>query len=235
MKTLGKKPFETLRRVARYYMDAGYGKSDTRKLLEEFLVQCSPGASPVLWMDTLDRAVSAAAKRPSVNLDCVEITEPEMDIIGSLKGVQTRRLAFTLLCLAKYAIAVNPDMNGWVCADDSDIMKMANIKTSVRRQSAIYKQLADAGLLQFSKKIDNTNVRVLFITDGKCALRMNDFRNLGNQYLMKTGTPGYIKCEDCGAIVGDSGASRKLDKRGSTVKYCADCARRRRNRWASLH
>ena len=235
-KTLGKKPFETLRRVARYYMDSGYGRSDTRKLLEEFLMQCSPGSSAVLWMDTLDRAVSAASKRASVNLDPIEITTPEMEIVGSVSGVQAQRLAFTLLCLAKYAIAVNPEMNGWVCADDTDIMRLANIKTSVRRQSAMYRQLCDAGLIQFSKKIDNTNVRVLFMKDGEVSMRIDDFRNLGNQYLMKCGKAGFFRCEGCGAIVCNPIASKRTDKRGvNGQKYCPECAKERRIGWRSTH
>ena len=214
-------------------MDSGYGRADTRKLIEEFLLQCSPGASTVLWMDTLDHAVSVAAKRPSVNLDCIEITKPEFEIVRGVKGVQTQRLAFTLLCLAKYALAMNPEINGWVCADDTDIMRLANIRTSVRRQSAMYRQLCDAGLLQFSKKVDNTNVRVLFMAKGECVMRISDFRNLGNQYLMKCGKPGFFRCENCGAVIANSTATKwDVAKKGGTPKkYCSECAQERKNGW----
>ena len=221
-KTLGKKPFETLMRVARYYMDEGYKRAAVRKLVEEFLIRCKPDASPVLWMNTLDRAVSYAAGRAAVNIGSIVITKPEMAAIDGIDGIQARRLAFTLLCLAKYYDAINPDANHWVPADDRDIMALANIKTSIKRQSAMYRQLRDAGLLRFSKKIDNTNVCVLFIADGEPAMVIDDFRNLGNQYLFSKGAPGYFRCENCGAV--DHVAPKaSLETRGRKTKCCREC------------
>lgn len=227
-KSLGDKPFETLRRAARYYMDSGYSQRDTRNLIEKFLLQCSPEASPASWMDTLDRAVSVAAKRPAVNIGSIVITKPEMETIGALNGTQPKRLAFTLLCLSKYINAVNPDMNGWVCTDDREIMKLTNMKASMRRESAVYRMLRDAGLIQFSKKIDNTNVRVLFSQDGEEALRITDFRALGNQYAAASGGKNYYICENCG-IVARSGPPAA--KGGRPKKYCPRCADLLYRRW----
>ena len=62
-------------------------------------------------------------------------------------------------------------------------MRMANINTSIKRQSLMYYNLNAAGLIQFSKKVDNTNVKVCFMAPGDVVMSITDFRNLGYQYL----------------------------------------------------
>lgn len=217
-RSLGDKPTETLRRIARYYMDKGYGKRDVRTLLEVFLTQCIDGVSLPKWSDTLDIAIKMALKYEAVDIDCINITVPEMEKIKALDGKQIKRLAFTLLCLAKYKSVVNPTLDFWVTDKDSDIMSMANINTSIKRQSAMYHTLNELGMVQFAKKVDNTNVRVCFVEDGETALRVTDFRNLGYQYLKYIGEP-YIECQNCGLTV-----KKDSPAKGRPQKYCKDCS-----------
>lgn len=217
-RSLGKKPFETLSRVAKYYIDKDYSKKEVRSMLDKFLLQCDPTVSLPKWSDTIDIALSRALKYRAVKVDSVIITKDEMNKINALDGKQIRRLAFTLLCLAKYWIAVNPNSDGWVNSTDSDIMHMANINTSIKRQSLMYHNLNEAGLIQFSKKVDNTNVKVKFITDGEPEIVVTDFRNLGYQYLKYLGEP-YFECQNCGVTT-------KLSDpvKGVKQKYCKECA-----------
>lgn len=214
--TLGKKPFETLRRVARYYIDNGKTRKDVRHLMDVFLLQCDPTASLPKWSDSLDKAVSLAYKYPAVNIEGITVTKPEMERIDSIPGKQIRRLAFTLLCLAKYWNTVNSKCNGWVNNKDSDIMRMANINTSIKRQSMMYHSLNEMGLIRFSRKVDNTSVQVCFIEDGEAALHITDFRNLGYQYMMYHGEPFFV-CENCGIT------EKIADARGRKQKYCKSC------------
>lgn len=214
-KSLGKKPFETLRLVARYYLDKGYKPGDVRKMLDSFLVTCDPSASLSRWSDVIDAALHKAKQNLAVAIDHIDITEPEMNRILAIESKQGQRLAFTLLCLAKYWLIVTPRADGWVNSKDSEIMSMANIKTSIKRQSAIYHTLNNLGLIQFSKRVDNTNVKVCFIEPGKTVLSITDFRNLGNQFNNYCGVPGYIKCSVCGIMI---------KKTGRQQKYCKSCA-----------
>lgn len=217
-KSLGSKPFETLSRVAKYYIDQDYSKRETRGMLDTFLLQCEPDASLPKWSDTLDHAVARALKYDAINIDSIDITKPEMDRIDALEGKQVRRLAFTLLCLAKYWNIINPQSNCWVNSKDSEIMHMANINTSIKRQSLMYFNLNEAGMIQFSKKVDNTNVRVCFIEPGDTVMTITDLRNLGYQYLKYHGEP-YFECQNCGITV------KKNDNCvGRKPKYCKDCA-----------
>lgn len=217
-RSLGKKPFETLRRVARYYIDNGIPKKQVRRMLDNFMIQCDPTASLAKWADSLDRAVSLAFKHTAINIESIAITKPEMNTIDVLSGKQIRRLAFTLLCLAKYWNSVMGKHDGWVNSKDVDIIRMANINTSIKRQSLMYYNLREAGMIEFSKRVDNTSVRVCFIEDGEVAMRVTDFRNLGYQYMMYHGEP-YFVCQNCGITT-------KIDSptKGRKPKYCKACA-----------
>lgn len=217
-KDLGKKPSETLRHVARYYLDCGYSTQETRSKLDVFLLQCDPLASLPKWSDMLDFAVKRASKFNSIKIDSIGITKNEMDTIDSLNGKLLRRLAFTLLCLSKYWSVVNENNDGWVNNKDSEIMAMANINTSLRRQASLYHTLWELGMIQFSKKVDNTNVKVLFSSDGDVVFNVRDFRNLGYQYLMYHGEP-YFECENCGITTKLSDPSNKRRQ-----KYCTECS-----------
>ena len=150
--SLGQKPFETLRRVARYYMDQGVPQKDVRKMMDIFLIQCDPAASIPKWTATIEAAITRASKYPAVIIDSVTVSQEELKTILSLTGRQLRRLAFTLLCLSKYWDAATRSASHWVNTRDSDIMRMANINTSIKRQSQMYHRLNELGMIEFSKK-----------------------------------------------------------------------------------
>lgn len=215
---LGKKPIETISRVAKYYYANQYSKQEVRKLLDTFLMQCDPSASLVHWSDTLDRVTKGVDRFPLIRLEEISVTKNELSKIELLKGKQIRRLAFTLLCIAKYWNAVSDANNHWVNSSDKEIMQMANINTSIKRQSMMFGELRDAGFIRFSKKIDNLNVQVLFIEDGEVAIHIQDLRNIGYQYLKYYGEP-YFDCANCGLTV-------KIQEptRGRRQKYCPSCA-----------
>ena len=220
-RSLGSKPTETLSRIAKYYFYKGKSKPETRDLLEKFIVECDPYISTVKWSDTLDNVVKYASKRPLLMIKSIAITQPEIEAIRTIKGAQTQRLAFTLLCIAKYNFVAGNNSEYWVSTPDVDIMKMANIKTSIKRQSMMFATLRDMGFIYFSKRVDNLSVRVMFVRDGANALEIKDFRNLGYQYMNYIDNSGkYFVCENCGITSKENSSERG----GRKKKYCNDCA-----------
>ena len=213
---LGAHPVETLGRVARYYHQCeGYTKIDVRDKLEKFLLQCDPGAILFRWSDTLDKCAKSADRYPIIELDGVDVTESEVKAIEALAKGPHQRVAFTLLCVAKYWDAVQPRNNGWVNSSDKEIMAMANVQTTVRRQNLILYEIKSRGMIGFSKRIDNLNIRVNFFDiDSPVAIQITDFRNLGNQWTMYQGGP-FLQCEHCGLTI---------KRRSNVQKYCAECA-----------
>lgn len=215
---LGNKPVETLSRVAKYYYSNHYNKGEIRNLLDKFLLKCDPAASLPKWSDTLDKIVKSCNKYPLIVLDGVDVCESELTNIELLNGKQLKRLAFTLLCVAKYWDAVSEANNHWVNSSDKEVMQMANINTSIKRQSLMFSELRSQGFIKFSKKIDNLNVQVEFIDKGDSVLHIADFRNLGYQYEKYYGGPFFV-CENCGQTVKMNSPSK-----GRRQKYCPSCA-----------
>lgn len=216
---LGKKPVETLSRVAKYYLENRYTKRETRDLLDTFMLQCDPTVSLVRWSNTLDRVTKNAGKFPLIRMDGVPISGSELECIGRLDGRPVKRLAFTLLCVARYWDMANADNNHWVNSPDREIMQMANVNTSIKRQSMMFSQLRDQGLIRFSKKVDNLNVQVLFMCEADgTGMYVRDFRNLGYQYLQYCGEP-YFQCVNCGLTV-----KMQEPAKGRRQKYCPACA-----------
>lgn len=217
---LGRKPSETIWRLAKYFLYIGLSKRETEKRIKQYMCECEPGIILIDWDAAIDRAIKSAKKNKLIILDHITITKTEMDKIDALRGRQMQRLAFTLLCVAKYRNAISDSPNMWVNTPDKDIMKMANINTSIKRQCAMFAELHDAGLIRFSKKVDNTSVEVLFSDDGDPALDIRDFRNLGYQYLMYHGED-YFVCEECGIT---EKLATPQGSRGRRKKYCPSCA-----------
>lgn len=219
--SLGTKPSETLSRVAKYYFYDGKNKSETRALLEKFMTDCDPYISTVKWSDALDNVMKYASRRPLLMIDSINISKPEIDIIKSINGAQAQRLAFTLLCVAKYSFIAGNNQEYWVSTPDSEIMRMANIQTSIKRQSLLFANLREAGLIYFSKRVDNLSVKVLFVKTGDTAIYVKDFRNLGYQYMNYIEHNGkYFVCENCGLTTKENSS----EFGGRKKKYCNECA-----------
>lgn len=219
---LGDNTYETLCRIAKYYISNGCSKEYTEQLLSRFLVQCDSTIVLVRWSDAIQNAIKYAAKYPPVDIGSIKLTKGEMAFIDSIDSAQARRLAFTLLCIAKYYDTVKETNNHWVSTKDSLVMAMANIKTSMKRQCALFRQLNEIGFLEFAKRVDNISTRICFLDedrgDSEVAFEVTDFRNLGYQYLMYKGEPFY-RCENCGLVT-------KIEnpKKANYLKYCKDCA-----------
>ena len=213
--SLGSKPIETLSRVARYYSSIGYKKSEVGSLLEDFLLKCDPNINIVKWQDTIDRLAKASNKYGLVNIPGVLVTESEMNTIKALKSKQLQRLLFTMLCLAKYGNAVSESNNNWVNKNDKEIFYLADIKITDKRKSLLINDLWSAGLIGYSRVVDNVNINVKIVDeDSPGVLFVSDFRNIGNQYRKYCGEK-YIECTCCGKVVKETNPKQM---------YCKECA-----------
>lgn len=211
----------TLSRIARYYYSKGEKKQVIKKKLGEYLVASTPNVVLVKWGDYIDRIVRNCDRYPIIEVDGIRITKKEMAVVEGINDIQPRRLAVTLLSIAKFYNSVNKDNNGWVKTKDKEIMRMANINTSVVRQSLMFQSMRDNGLIRYSKPVDSLSVQVLFIDDEtdvsapeNVAMTIQSFGNVGNQYMMYLGH-SYFVCQECGLVV---------KRKSNNQKYCKECA-----------
>lgn len=207
--------YEAIARLARYYYSLGYKRSDVIARLEDYLLRYDSNVSLVKWQDSIERCADSMDKRPLVNIPYIPITQKEMDTVLSMENVTEQRLLFSLLCLTKYLNAVDSRNHDWCRFETRDIFRLANLQLNVRRRGLLLSRLRDAGLITYSRIVDNTNLHTEFVDhDGECVIKINDFRNLGFQ-LMNLQHPGYMRCSVCGLTV---------KRRSPAQKYCPACA-----------
>ena len=168
------------------------------------------------WDEYIESAIKKAKRQPLRELDGVWITKAELETIGDINNKVLERLAFVLLCLAKYSTATNPKANGWVNFEAKLIYSLARINCTVSERYQKFSKLYGMGLIELPKKNDNLSVRVAYTNnDSDNVLFIDDFRELGYEYLKHKGE-NYIRCAECGRLI-------KANKR-NTRRYCPDCA-----------
>ena len=219
-RSLGAKPSDTLFRIAKYYNQYGYNKSEIGERLRDFLLRCSPETNLSNWRDIIEYASNNASKYKLIEIDYIPVTQIEINKIKQLDGELLQRLMFTLLCLAKYGNAISDKNNNWVNREHNEIFSLANIKISDIRKAGMINNLCKCGYVTLSKIVDNININVSFIdNDSTAAFKITDFRNLGNQFRKICGDD-YIYCKECGLTI---------KKTCNATKYCKECAAKVKN------
>ena len=219
--TLGEKPFFTLTILAKYYYHyKGLKKKKITETLIDFMGRYYPryDYNRLQWDETVEKIASNVRKYKLYEIDGVPITSKEMASIEKLPSEILKRLAFTLLCIAKLNNIKNPKNHGWVNNDAKEIFGLARISCSVSERYIYLGILKGASMLEFPKKNDNLSCRVTFINNddpNDIALFVSDFRELGYEYLKYRGK-NFIRCGECGRLIRNNKAGNK--------KYCSKCA-----------
>jgi len=222
--SLGKNPYETIGRYARVMHADGVPKDVMERRIEEFLLRCDSRVNLVIWQDAIKRAIARAGKYPIAEVDGVWLTEGELNTISKIESKMQRKLLFTLVCLAKFKMAVNPDAAGWVNYGYKDICNLANITISSKRRALLINDLYRAGYISLSKRIDNTSIHIDILDDSTTnSLFVSDFRNLGNRYLMHCGEK-FFECQSCGIVI---------HRTANHQTFCRQCAEDRHRQLAN--
>lgn len=170
--------------------------------------------NPVKWSATIDRQVNKSDKYPLIKIDNIPITKNEIDTIQSIKNIRLERLAFVILCFAKFSNLRSENNNDWVNREIKEIFKLARLPVVISKQCLMLNDLKKLGLIEYSKKVDNVNINVQYIdNDSEILLRLTDFRELGYEYMLFKGEK-YIRCGECGILI---------KQKNNRVKYCKGC------------
>ena len=206
---------------ARYlYHEKGLRKIRIIKELNSFMNKNYPHYNPVDWLDSLEKYARKAKKYPLCECNGIWITENELKTIEEIHNKVLERLAFTLLCLAKFRNFRNSKNNNWVNYSNGEIYSIACINSSAFEKNIKFYKLKEFGLIEYAKTIDNLNIQVLYIDDdSEKKLFVSDFRKLGYEWRLYKGEK-YIRCADCGILV---------KRTSNRKKYCKDCGKNIKN------
>jgi len=222
------KPGQILPLLAQYYYQyEGLRKKRITELLLLTLAEKYPlyPQNKNDWSNTCDRIARHTGGVKLLEIDGIDITSGELETIAQVNDKALERLLFTLLCLAKYYNAKNPNNNGWTNTDIKDIFNLAKVKGNQKERGLTLYKLKEMGFIETPKRIDKVNLRVNFIDDKTAILlTVTDFRELGLQYNHFKGYGDYFKCEKCGLTV-------KTSKKNVNGKcLCKSCLNERKMR-----
>lgn len=207
-----------LRLYARYlYHEKKLQKNEIVQKLDSFLEHSEPHYQKENWAAPLEQYAAKASTYPLCKCDGVWMTDCELQTILALHDKVLERLAFTLLCLAKFRDFKNPKNDHWISNSNGEIYSIACINTTAFEKDNKLHLLKELGLIAFAKKVDNLNIRILFVEEtGKKELFVSDFRKLGYEWRLYKGEK-YIRCTACGILAKNTNGKRK---------YCVECSKR---------
>lgn len=200
--SLGENTYNTLKYAARYYYSIGCKPSEIKRNIESFILRCDEEANLAKLEKIVDKFVRSSGKYKLVELSHIPITQAEIDVCKNAGSKNFQKLAFTMLCIAKYYNEIIPNGNGWVNRSTKEIFSMANMSKTKEDQAFMERKLYENGLIDISNKIDSDNVRVTFIdNEGDPVLKIRKLESLGIQYesyVLKG--KSFSECKLCGCI-----------------------------------
>ncbi len=215
---IGNKPSETLSILARYYCHKEHKKSkEIYNLLNSHMEKYYPNYNENNWYITLEKQVKKSKKYPLIEINSIPITEEEIKIIHNLNSPRKERVLFVLLACAKFANMRNSKNNNWVNKAGSEIFRMARVQINTKDQNLMFYEFKTMGLISVSKKVNNLNTRVDYINDDSpIVIYLNDFKELGYEYINYFNPEKFIRCLDCGVLV-------RKSKNATKACRCKEC------------
>ena len=214
---VGNKPTSTLFLLSRKKKKKmEYGEKKTEKELNQFMVNNYKNYIPAQWEDIIEDIAKKGKKYKLQKIDYIGITQKELDKISKVCNLKYEKLLFTMLCYAKLYNHLSETNNSWVNTDIRELYKIARVTVKYRNDKFLYlNDLEAAGLISFSNKNDNLNMKINFVdqfTD--YVLKVDDFRELGYIYQQYTNNGSFTNCKECG---------RLIKKTNNKCLYCNDC------------
>ena len=219
---VGNKPTSTLFLLAKYYRQKeNLNKEQTFNKLNEFMEKNYKNYNSATWEDIIEDISKKANKYPLREIGSIGITQSELDKITELYNIKYEKLLFTMLCYAKLYNTISENNNGWVNTDIQELYRVARVTVKYRRDKFLFlNDIERTGLISFSNKNDNLNLKVNFLDmDSESILEISDFRELGYEYLNYIGDGRFIRCSEC---------NRLIRKNGNNTHYCTECKNTKR-------
>jgi hypothetical protein len=212
-----KKPSNTIRILAKYYFSINMDKEQVFDSINNFFGNNYKKYNYVKWQNAFDRIIKNVYKDNKfelLDINCVKITKNELERMKNLNNIKYEKLAFVLLVYAKIYNQMNKTDSGWVNIEQKHIFSDAKIVIKVKDQGLALHRLEELGMINASKMVDCTNIRVNYIDENsEVVLDVKDFRNYVYEYLKWKGE-NISSCQKCGIL---------LSPTNNRHKYCKTC------------
>lgn len=224
---LDKKPSRDLLFLARYLgQEREMTQDEIYLTLTELMRTHYPEFNLNAWHGILEDFSKRSMERRLVCIPNIPVTEHELSRIRLLKGRPLQRLAFTLLCLARYRLLILKSNNGWIQYPYKDIFRLANITATIQEQCSMIKELISLHYLRMNNIVDNLSLQILYLDTlgaSPVRLKITEFSNLGYEYMLYCGEP-YIRCQRCNCL------SKKTSYNNLYCKNCRPDIEKERSR-----
>ena len=205
-----------------------YKKHKAREIYEvinKFLIENYGDYNEIDWEELVRGIIKTTLRNDNPvinNVKEVEIYKSEVEFIKNIKGEKFQKLAFTYLVYARLLYKLEgKNEECWIDGKhQTELFKDANVTDKGRLQLEDIHRMYKNGILELSFINSNNNVKVTFNEkeDNEIELVINDFRELGLQWLGYCDDTKIKKCEICNKFF--------IKGRNGRSKYCKDCAKK---------
>jgi RNA polymerase-binding transcription factor DksA len=216
-------PTNTIRNLARYnFYVNGYKKSKNYTAIVDYMTKNFKDFSEMTYQKSIDGCIKDVDKTPFKNIKSVRITKSELDKICILDDIKKQKLAFVLLCTAKYRDQYNPNNCHKTDISATDMYKMARVVLPKEQRNIYLHFLIRDGLVEPHNNSKTKNKKLLFVSEDDndevvLDLKEVDYKELAYVYMSwKNNGEGFTKCQRCGKTIKQSKTRPR--------KYCEECA-----------
>lgn len=203
-----------------------YKKHKAREIYEvinKFLIENYGDYNEIDWEELVKGIIKTTLRNDNPvinNVKEVEIYKSEVEFIKNIKGEKFQKLAFTYLVYARLLYKLEgKNEECWVDGKyQTEIFKDANVTDKGRLQLEDIHRMYKNGILELSFINSNNNIRITFNEkeDKEIEFTVNDFRELGLQWLYYCNNKKICKCELCEKV---------FVRRGNNNSYCSVCSK----------
>lgn len=215
----------TIYRRARYnyYIKNLTDKKNYDEVVRFITEHSTLGLTELELYELVKKTVREVKKRGLKLVDHIYLRQSEMDFIVNLNDIKLEKIAFVLLCLAKYHNEVSEEADNCIYFKLNEIKNMARINMSKKDFEYFYNNMYKIGALLENNSPTSTVQIVNFTSyDESDPIVMEiqevDYLELAYLYLSwKNNGKQYGRCSKC----------NRLMRQGKTKprKYCEECAK----------
>ncbi len=212
------KPSKTVIMLTKYYLGEGKTKKETFDLIDKFMSKNYKNYKFINWQSKINKEINKTYKKGDFELfqlDNIIIYHEELVVIKNINDLKLEKLAFALLVYAKIYNKINGNNTNWVNSELKYVFSDAKIYINIKNQMLMINKLVNLDLIRVSRKVDCTNIIVLFArNNGNIAFKIDNFQNIIYYYLKLFNPKRFKECKECGALI-------KITS--NHIMYCRNC------------